>query len=120
MYLDISQFEQGVQLDALSIAISCAHIDSVPHCQHPLDDCLQSWPLPHLCSRACVRWCALSYIYKRDVMSRRCDACKPWKVRIQVVKQAIKTPSALALQQKLLSMGMLSMGMCTFDIFSMA
>ena len=53
-------------------------------------------------------------------MSRRCDACKPWKVRIQVVKQAIKTPSALALQQKLLSMGMLSMGMCTFDIFSMA
>jgi len=64
VYLDISQFEQGVQLDALSIAISCAHIDSIAHCQDPLDDCLQSWPLLHLWSRACVSCCTLSSIYR--------------------------------------------------------
>lgn len=47
-YLDISQLEEGVQFDALSIAISSANIDSVAYCQHTLDHCLQPWTLSYL------------------------------------------------------------------------
>ena len=37
-HLDICQLEQGVQLDALCIAISCSNIDCIADCQHSLDD----------------------------------------------------------------------------------
>ena len=48
LYLDISQLEKGVQLDALSIAIRSANIDGIAHCQHTLDHRMQPRAFPYL------------------------------------------------------------------------